>query len=123
MMRPVHLVVTASGTSIPVPLDRYVNGYAVGVTLSSALKVNYTVQYSLDDPSGNNGVKYTNSYNVSGAWFNMDDPAMVNQSAQRASNFAFAPAAVRISTTTFSAGGGASPAQLTLHIIPMGAGQ
>jgi hypothetical protein len=57
---------------------------------------------------------------VSANWFNMDDPVMVNQSANRASNFAFPPAAVRVVTTIFSAGGGATPAQLTLHIMPMG---
>lgn len=116
MMRPVYLQVTASGNSIPIPLDRYVNGYAVGVSISSALKVNYTVQYSLRSPYDN----YSTSYNVSGQWQNMDDPVMVNQSAQRASNFAFPPAAVRVVTTTFSAGTGATPATLTLSIIPMG---
>jgi len=116
MMRPVHLVVTASGQSIPVPLDRYVNGYAIGVTLTSGMQVNYTVQYSLNDPFA----RYKTSYNVSGNWFNMDDVVMVNQSANRVSNFAFPPAAVRVLTTKFSAGTGATPAQLTLHINPMG---
>lgn len=116
MMRPVHLVITASGNSIPVPLDRYVNGYAIGVTRTSAMKVNYTVQYCLDDPFTN----YTTSYNVSGNWFNMDDPVMVNASTNRASNFAFPPAAVRVVSTIFSAGSGTTPAALTLHIIPMG---
>lgn len=120
MMRPVYFNVTASGKSQPIPLDRYVNGYAVGVTITSAMKVNYTVQYCMDDPEGNNGVKYTTSYAVSGNWFNMDDPVMVNQSANRTSNFAFPPRAVRILSTTFSAGGGAAPAILTLSIIPMG---
>jgi len=116
MMRPVHLVITASGNSQVVPLDRYVNGYAIAVTRTSAMKVNYTVQYSLDDPFAN----YSTSYNVSGNWFNMDDPVMVNQSANRASNFAFPPAAVRVVSTVFSAGSGATPAALTLHINPMG---
>lgn len=117
MMRPVYLQVTASGNSTPIPLDRYVNGYAVGVTLSSALRVNYTVQYSLLSPYDN----YSNSYNVSGHWQNFDDPIMVNQSAERTSNLAFAPAGIRVNTTTFSAGTGATPATLTLSIIPMGA--
>lgn len=120
MMRPVYFRVTASGTSQPIPLDRYVNGYAIGATITSAMKVNYTVQYSMDDPEGNNGVKYTTSYNVSGAWFNMDDPVMVNQSANRTSNFAFPPRAVRVVATTFSAGTGATPPVLTLSILPMG---
>lgn len=120
MMRPKYLQVTASGRSNPVPLDRYVNGYAIAVVLTSGMQVNYTVQYSMDDPEGNNGVRYTNSYNVSGAWFNMDDPVMVNQSANRASNFAFPPRAVRVLSTKFSAGTGASPAVLTLCINPMG---
>lgn len=119
MMRPVYLQVTASGNSTPVPLDRYVNGYAVGVTLTSAMKVNYTVQFSMLSPYD----PYTTSYNVSGHWQNMGDPVMVNQSAERTSNFAFPPAAVRVLTTIFSAGSGATPATLTLSIIPMGAGQ
>ncbi len=121
MMRPVYLQVTTSGTSRPIPLDRYVNGYAIGGTITSAMKVNYTVQFSLDNPEGNNGVPYTNSYNVSGVWQNMSDPVMVNQSANRTSNFAFPPAAVRVVTTVFSAGSGATPPVLTLAIIPMGA--
>jgi hypothetical protein len=116
MMRPIHFVITASGNSQPIPLDRYVNGYGIAVTRTSAMKVNYTVQYSFDDPF----INYSTSYAVSANWFNMDDPVMVNQSANRASNFAFPPAAVRVVTTTFSAGGGATPAQLTLHIMPMG---
>lgn len=116
MMRPKHFVITTSGTSNPIPLDRYVNGYAIAVTRTSAMKVNYTVQYSLDDPFD----VYTTSYNVSGNWFNMDDPVMVNASTNRASNFAFPPAAVRVVTTIFSAGSGTTPAKLTLHINPMG---
>lgn len=119
MMRPKFLVVTTSGLSNPVPLDRYVNGYAVGVVVTSAMRVNYTVQFSMSDPYAN----YTNSYNVSGNWQNMGDPVMVNQSATRTSNFAFPPLAVRVLSTTFSAGTGASPASLTLTINPMGAGQ
>lgn len=119
MMRPVHQVITASGNAQPIPLDRYVNGYAIAVTRSSAMKVNYTVQYSLDDPFAT----YTTSFAASANWFNMDDPVMVNQSANRASNFAFPPTAVRVVTTIFSAGSGALPAALTFHINPMGTGQ
>ncbi len=119
MMRPVHLVITASGKSQVVPLDRYVNGYAIAVTRSSAMKVNYTVQYTLDDPFAN----YTTSFAASANWWDMDDPIMVNASTNRASNFAFPPTAVRVVTTIFSAGSGALPAQLTLHINPMGTGQ
>lgn len=118
MMRPVHFVVTASGNSQPIPLDRYVNGYAIAVTRSSALKCNYTVQYTLDDPFG----VYTTSFAASAAWFNSDDPVMVNQSANRASNFAFPPTATRLVVTAFSAGSGAIPATLTYHINPMGMG-
>lgn len=116
MMRPVYLQVTTSGNSTPIPLDRYVNGYAVAVMLTSAMKVNYTVQYSMLSPYD----RYTTSYNVSGHWQNMSDVVMVNQSAERTSNFAFPPAAVRVTSTVFSAGGGASPATLTLCILPMG---
>lgn len=115
MQRPKHLVVTASGNSVPVPLDRYVNGYGVAVTITSGATVNYTVQYSMDDPYD----VYTTSYAVSGDWFNMDDPVMVNQSANRASNFAYPPAAARLRVTKISAATNA-PAALTLHIIPMG---
>lgn len=113
MMRPVHFTVTTSGVSTPIPLDRYVNGYAIGVTLDPAApttKINYTVQYSMLDPAG----PYSNSYAVSGKWQNMDDPVMVGQSAARTSNFAFPPMAVRLNVSAFSAG------TATLHIIPMG---
>ncbi len=119
MMRPVHQIITTSGNAAPIPLDRYVNGYGIAVTRTSAMKVNYTVQYSFDDPF----INYTTSYAVSAVWFNSDDPVMVNASTNRASNFAFAPAAARVVTTIFSAGSGTSPAQLTFSIIPMGTGQ
>lgn len=112
MMRPQVLTVTASGKSNPIPLDRYVNGYAVAVTMKTAGAV-YTLQYSLDDPFAN----YSNSYNTSGVWFNWDDATLVNASTNKSTNLAFAPAAVRINVTAAVSSG--NPVILT--IIPMGA--
>lgn len=113
MMRPVHYIVSAgvSGRGQPIPLDRFVNGYALAVTLNPPnMKINYTIKYSLDDPYG----VYSSSYKTSATWFNMDDPVMVNQSAARASNFAFPPMAVLISASIVSAG------NATFHIVPNG---
>lgn len=119
MQRPTQIIVTASGASNPIPLDYYVNGYALAVVVKTpGSGVGYTVQYSLDspynDPAGN---KYNVSYNVSGAWFSSDDPVMVNQSASRTSNFAFAPLGVRV----FASSGVSAANPITLSIVPMGA--
>lgn len=111
MMRPQVLTVTASGKSSPIPLDRYVNGYAVAVTMNNAGAV-YTLQYCLDDPNGN----YSVSYNVSGNWFNWDDPLLVNASTNRSTNLAFAPAAIRINVTAKVSAGN----PVTVTAIPMG---
>lgn len=115
MMRPVHMVISTSGNSQPIPLDQYVNGYALGVAVTSGAVVNYTIQFCMDSPFAN----YSNSYAVSGTWLNSTDPVMVNQSASRSSNFAYPPAATRINVTKLSAATNA-PAQITYNIIPMG---
>lgn len=125
MLRPIHYAYTGSGRGTPIPVDRYVNGYAVGVTLNPKnMKINYTLKYSLEDPEyksttkGNNGIKTYNpwitSFKTSATWFNSDDPVMVNQSAARTSNFSFAPTAVLLSATAVSGG------TAYLHLIPMG---
>lgn len=117
MLRPSEIVITSNGTSQAVPLDRYTNGYAVGVTLSNAtMTATYTLQQSLLDPfcSQAQGNAYTTSYKVSGNWVNSDDPVMVAQSASRTSNFAFVPRAVRLITSNVSGG------SLTFSLIPLG---
>lgn len=120
MMRPVHYTVTGSGRGTPIPLDRYVNGYAVGVTLNPpTMKINYTLKFSMQDPSykiipPTGQPTPWKSFKTSGIWFNSNDPVMVNQSAARASNFAFPPTACLLSATAVSGG------VATLHLIPMG---
>lgn len=112
MMRAKYFQITASGKSAPIPLDRYVNGYAIGVTMNNAGAV-YTLQYSLLDPFAN----YSVSYATSGRWFDCDDPLLVNASTNRSTNFAFAPAAVRVNASAKVSAGN----PITLSIIPMGA--
>lgn len=126
MQRPIHFTYTGSGRGKPIPVDRYVNGYAVAVTLNPpTMKINYTLKYSLQDPTyKTRGSLYTggpkvdspwvNSFKTSATWFNSDDPVMVNQSAARTSNFSFAPTAVLLSATAVSGG------TAYLHLIPMG---
>lgn len=120
MMRPVHYTYKGSGRGQPIPLDRYVNGYAIGVTLNPpTMKINYTVKYSLQDPEYKtygpvNSTPWVTSFKTSATWFKSDDPVMVNQSAARVSNFSFAPTAVLLSATIASAG------TAYLHVIPMG---
>lgn len=111
MQRPSSFVVTASGKSTPYPLDRYCNGYALAVTMPTAGAV-YTLQYSLDDPYAN----YSNSYNVSGVWFNWDDPLLVNASTNRSTNLSFVPAAIRINVTAKVSAGN----PVTVTVIPFG---
>jgi len=110
-MRPSSFTVTASGKSTPVPLDRYVNGYAVAVTMKTAGAV-YTIQYSLDDPFDN----YSVGYGTSGVWFDWDDPLLVNASTNRATNLAFAPAGIRINASAGVSAGN----PITVRFIPMG---
>lgn len=111
MMRPSSFTVTTSGNSAPVPLDRYVNGYALAVTMPTAGAI-YTLQYSLDDPQA----FYSTSYNVSGTWFNWDDATLVNASTNRSTNLAFPPAAIRISVSSKCSAG----RPVTVTFIPMG---
>lgn len=111
MMRAKDYLITTSGKSNPIPLDQYVNGYAIGVTTNNGVS-NYTLQYSLLDPFAN----YSTSYTVSGRWFDCDDPLLVNASTNRSTNFAFAPRAVRV----YVSGRVSANNAMTLSIIPMG---
>lgn len=111
MMRPSQIVMTASGKSAPFPLDRYVNGYALAVTMKTA-GVNYSIQQCFDDPFA----QYSTSYAVSGNWLPSDDTIVVNASTNRVSNFAFVPAACRINVSAGVSAGN----PVTFTIIPMG---
>lgn len=116
MQRPSYTKITVNGTTASIPLDRYVNGFAVGVTYSNAtMTMTYTLQQSFLDPSvDESGNPYTTSYKVSGQWINSNDAGMVSQTAASASNFAFPPRAIRLIATNVSGGSG------TLSILPMG---
>lgn len=116
MERPTYLKITVNGTTASIPLDRYVNGYAIGVTYSnSTMTMTYTVQQSFLDPClDESDNPYTTSYKVSGQWINSNDSGMVNQTAASASNFAFPPRAIRLIASNVSGGTG------TFSIIPMG---
>lgn len=124
MQRPSQFVITTSGTSTPIPLDYYTNGYGVTVTMKTAGAI-YTLQYSNDDPNfdavasqaAGQNVRYTTSYAVSGTWLNSDDPIMVNASTNRSSNFAYPPRAIRLNVTAKVSAG--NPVVLT--IVPLGA--
>lgn len=123
MMRPSANVYTTSGNQSPIPLDRYVNGYALGVQMKTAGAI-YTLQYSLDDPSydavasqnAGQPVRYSNSYAVSGVWFNWDDVTLVNASTNKSTNLAFPARAVRISISSKCSAGN----PIVLNINPMG---
>ena len=112
MMRPKQITATASGNLGPIPLDRYVNGYAVAVTMKSP-GVIYTLQHSFDDPYQ----RWSVSMNTSATWFNHDDLIMVNGSTNNDSNYAFPPTACRLVVTR--AASAANP--VTLTVVPMGA--
>lgn len=111
MLRPSSFTVTTSGLSAPIPLDRYVNGYAIAVTMPSPGAI-YTLQYSLDNPFEN----WSNSYNVSGVWFNWDDPLLVNASTNRSTNLAFAPGGIRINVSGKVSAGN----PVSVRFVPMG---
>jgi hypothetical protein len=110
MMRPSSQSVTASGKSTPIPLDRYVNGYAVSFTMATAIQ--YTAQYSTDDPYAT----YATNYNTNGVWFNWDDVTLVNASGNKSTNLAFIPRAIRVNASAGVSAGN----PLTITIVPMG---
>lgn len=112
MQRPFAITVTTSGYSIPVPLDRYVNGYALAVTMKTQ-GATYTVQHSFDNPYQ----PWSVNMNTSAVWFPHGDPVMVNASGNTQSNFAFPPSAVRLNVSSKVSAGN----PVTLTIIPMGA--
>lgn len=116
MQYPSQLIITASGRSQPIPLDRYTNGYAVSVTMKTAGAI-YTLKQCFDNPyADENGNPYTTSYNVSGVWQDFSDPIMVLASTNRISNLAFIPRAIRLSA--ISKVSAANPLRLT--VIPLG---
>lgn len=124
MMRPQTNVYTTSGNQTPIPLDRYVNGYAIGVSMKTAGIV-YTLQYTMSDltndavasfNNGGNPVRYSVGVGVSGNWFNWDDPLLVAASTNRSSNLAFTPTAVRVSISAKCSANN----PLILDIVPNG---
>lgn len=124
MMRPQTLVYTTSGNQTPVPLDRYVNGYAIGVGMKTAGIV-YTLQYTMSDLTNDavatfnnrgNPVPYTVGVGTSGIWYNWDDTLLVAASTNRSTNLAFAPTAMRVSISAKCSAGN----PLILEIVPTG---
>lgn len=117
MQGPSSFTVIASGKSAPYPLDRYVNGYAIAVTMKTAGAI-YSLQQCFDNPflDDDTGLPYTTSYNVSGTWLPFSDPIMVNASTNAVSNLAFIPRAIRINVTAKVSAG--NPVKVTL--IPLG---
>lgn len=111
MLRPSSLIITASGLSTPIPLDRYVNGYAVAVTMKTA-GIQYTLQHSFDNPFQTWSV----GMNTSADWFNCGDARLVNASTNRDTNYAFAPAAMRVNVSAGVSAGN----PLNLRFVPMG---
>lgn len=116
MQQPSQQIITASGKGPAYPLDRYVNGYAVAVTMKTAGAV-YSLKQCFDSPYlDQNGNPYTTSYNVSGTWLNFSDPVMVNASINVVSNLAFVPRAIRVSAISKVSANN----PLTLTVIPLG---
>lgn len=116
MHRPSQQIITTSGRGQPYPLDRYVNGYALAVTMKTPGAI-FTIKQCFDDPSLDpNGNPYTTSYAVSGVWLDSDDPVMVKASTNRTSNFSFPPRAVRVSARSGVSAGN----PLTFTVVPMG---
>lgn len=116
MHRPNYLEIKTNTTTAAYPIDRYVNGYALGMSYSNATgTATYTLQYSLLDPYlAPDGNPYTTSYKVSGQWQNWDDSTLVNATTSKSTNLAFTARAVRAITSNVSA------QTLTFSIIPMG---
>lgn len=117
MQAPSSFTVIASGKSNPYPLDRYVNGYAVAVTMKTAGAI-YSLQQCFDNPflDDSTGSPYTTSYNVSGNWFPFSDTVMVNASTNAVSNLVFIPRAIRINVTAKVSAGN----PVTVTLIPNG---
>lgn len=110
MMRPVIVSATVTGAGRAIPLDRYVNGYALAVKITPTnATATYTVQHTFDDPGVVN-------LNTGGTWYDHDDATMVSATSNKDSNYAFPPTATRLYVHEVSA----NPT-VTYTIIPMGA--
>lgn len=93
-MKPQKIARSGNGASSPAILDPY--GYApvaLQVVVTSGTP-NWTVQQTLDDP---------NDPSVTPTWLDHADTNMVAQTANRQSNYSFAPYAVRV---VINSGGG-----------------
>lgn len=101
-MRQIVVAQTGAGSSNAIPLD--IHGRPeISLQVAVSGTVNYTVQQSLDNPF--TGVT---------AWFDHPDSNLVAQTVQRQGNYAFVPAAVRL---TVNSGSGTA----TLTIVQSGA--
>lgn len=107
-MRPIVQNITAAGIQPPIPVDWRLTPFQLSQTLSlgAAGVINYTFQYSNDDPYAS----YATDYNTNGTWI-----SDVNGTAKTATfqDAILVPCrAVRINVASFTAG--TSPTAFTV---------
>jgi hypothetical protein len=104
-MRPVTVTATVGVNSPSVPLDIYANPTSVDIDVIVNGTVNYTVQYTADDP-------FSPTFNPATAnWFN--HPTLQAQTANGDGNFAYPPRAVQLVINS-------GPGSATMRIIQAG---
>lgn len=113
MQRPTVVTIISNGTSKAVPLDRYVNGYALGVTIRTLSGTAGTATYTVQHTFNQSGLKNLDTA-VSAVWMNHDNSVFVSATTNGDSNYAYVPSATRIVTSNVSA------AEVMYTIIPMG---
>lgn len=98
-MRQIVLTQTGVGSSTAAPLD--IHGRPdISLQVVVTGTVNYTVQQTLDNPFDTS---------ITPTWFNHPDPNMVAQTVNRQGNYAYVPAAVRVTVNS-----GSGTARLTI---------
>ena len=94
-MRPVQLTVTGVGVSSPIPLDRMLNPFNVGLSIDVGAGCTYTVEYTNDDV-------FAVTFNPATAlWF--PHPNLTAQTTDGIGNIAFPVTAVRLNQTVGAA--------------------
>lgn len=95
-MRPMTATTSGVSTSNVIPFDYLRNGFSVGIGCVVTGTVTYTIQHTFDN------VQSPTYTPASGTWFNHDDAALVNATANANGNFAFPITAARVNQTAGS---------------------
>lgn len=97
-MQPIRVTLSSATVSNPIPLDRYISPFNVGlgVAISVGGSLTYSVQHTFDDV-------FSPTFNpATAAWFT--NATLVAKTASADGNYAFPVTAIRLNVTTYISG-------------------